>query len=108
MALIDDLELAPSAAPEKLNLPPADDVAMWFVWRFNFGREDFEVVGAFTKEEEARALEAAVKAKEGPRGGAHCQFGSWNFVMEQEMRSRLGKLAAVLDRLAPPAAAPAA
>jgi hypothetical protein len=83
---------------------------LWYVYRFNGVAEDFECVGAFSREDEARVCLARERAewKESSNGAlmadhlfpGACIRETWSEFCERVFRYRLGKLAAPIDDLA--------
>jgi len=67
---------------------------MRFVWDFNHGRADFEVVGTFTREDEAKSFAENVKPMGSFRPVA-AQM-TWQHVIDSAVAARLGKLAKAL------------
>lgn len=77
---------------------------MFFVYNFNYALEDFEVIGAFSKEDEARAFAEASKTDRFTPVVVHSTFKE---VMDEAMKMRLGAMAKTIDRLMEGLEAPA-
>jgi len=68
---------------------------LFYVYRFSDGMEDYEVVGAFSKRDEADALAATME----PKG--IILKNTWSEVIHQALHARLGRMADVLEGIEP-------
>jgi hypothetical protein len=70
---------------------------MYYVADFNPGGERWEVIGAYSKKCEAEAFAQGTKSMM-PNMKPVVYAADWKFVVEQELRDRMGPIAAALGR----------